>query len=162
MKLLITGGAGFIGARLTRALLAKGQLAGKAIDNIVMIAVIAGSLPPAQQRQARLIGLSIALITRLALLGAISWIAGLVQPLFAVAGQSFSGRDLILLLGGLFLIGKSVVEVHEKLEGADGRDGLGGRQGPGGQPGRELAGETAYESLRVRTRYWLEGSRRAG
>ena len=65
------------------------------IDNIVMIAVIANALPPAQRDQARLIGLALALITRLALLFVISWIAGLIQPLFTVYGQAFSGRDQI-------------------------------------------------------------------
>lgn len=83
------------------------------IDNLVMIAVIAGGLPPAQRRHARLAGLSLALITRLLLLAAISWIAGLIEPLFTIAGQNFSGRDLIMLAGGLFLIWKAVHEMHQ-------------------------------------------------
>jgi predicted tellurium resistance membrane protein TerC len=88
------------------------------IDNIVMIAVIANALPEHQRDRARIIGLSLALITRLLLLFAISWIAGLVQPLFTVWGQSFSGRDFIMLGGGLFLIWKAVHEMHGALEEA--------------------------------------------
>jgi predicted tellurium resistance membrane protein TerC/nucleotide-binding universal stress UspA family protein len=88
------------------------------IDNIVMIAVIANALPPAQRDQARLIGLALALITRLALLFVISWIAGLIQPLFTVYGQAFSGRDLIMLGGGFFLLWKAVHEMHAAVEEA--------------------------------------------
>jgi predicted tellurium resistance membrane protein TerC len=85
------------------------------IDNIVMVAVIAGNLPADRQRQARLIGLSLALVTRLLLLATISWVAGLIDPLFEVAGQPFSGRDLIMLAGGLFLIWKAVHEMHQSI-----------------------------------------------
>jgi predicted tellurium resistance membrane protein TerC len=92
------------------------------IDNLVMIAVIAGGLPPTQQRQARLAGLALALLTRLLLLAAISWIAGLIEPLFAIAGQNFSGRDLIMLAGGLFLIWKAVHEMHQLVEEAGSPD----------------------------------------
>jgi len=92
------------------------------IDNIVMIAVIANALPPAQREQARLVGLGLALFTRLLLLFVISWIAGLIQPLFSVYGQSFSGRDLIMLGGGLFLLWKAVHEMHATVEEA-GRPG---------------------------------------
>ncbi|HYC03679.1 MAG TPA: hypothetical protein VED40_10320, partial [Azospirillaceae bacterium] len=74
------------------------------IDNIVMIAVIANALPEQQRDKARIIGLSLALITRLLLLFTFSWIVGLVQPLFSVYDQSFSGRDLIILGRGLFLL----------------------------------------------------------
>jgi predicted tellurium resistance membrane protein TerC len=88
------------------------------IDNLVMIAIVAGGLPPAQARQARLAGLGLALVTRLALLATISWIAGLIEPLFAIAGQNFSGRDLIMLAGGLFLIWKAVHEMHQAVEEA--------------------------------------------
>ncbi len=92
------------------------------IDNIVMIAVIANALPPAQRERARLVGLGLALFTRLILLFIISWVAGLVQPLFTVLGQSFSGRDLIMLGGGLFLLWKAVHEMHAAVEEA-GRPG---------------------------------------
>lgn len=92
------------------------------IDNIVMIAVIANALPPAQRERARLVGLGLALFTRLILLFIISWVAGLVQPLFTVFGQSFSGRDLIMLGGGLFLLWKAVHEMHAAVEEA-GRPG---------------------------------------
>lgn len=92
------------------------------IDNIVMIAVIANALPPAQREKARLVGLALALITRLALLFVISWIAGLIQPLVTLFGQSFSGRDLIMLGGGLFLLWKAVHEMHAAVEEA-GRPG---------------------------------------
>lgn len=88
------------------------------IDNIVMIAVIANGLPPAQRDRARLLGLGLALFTRLLLLFTISWIAGLVQPLFTIWGQPFSGRDLIMLGGGLFLLWKAVHEMHGALEEA--------------------------------------------
>jgi predicted tellurium resistance membrane protein TerC/nucleotide-binding universal stress UspA family protein len=88
------------------------------IDNIVMIAVIANALPPEQRDRARVIGLALALITRLLLLLAISWIAGLIQPLFTLFGQEISGRDLIMLGGGFFLLWKAVHEMHGALEEA--------------------------------------------
>ncbi len=96
------------------------------IDNIVFIAILAGKLPPGQRDKARLIGLSLAMGIRIVLLLSISWIMGLTKPLFAIPafwtsvsgdGMSISGRDLILLVGGLFLIGKSTFEIHDKLEG---------------------------------------------
>ncbi len=87
------------------------------IDNIVFISILAGKLPPEQQSRARVMGLGLALIGRLALLFSLSWLMGLTKPLFAIAGHAFSGRDLILLVGGLFLIGKSTFEIHERLEG---------------------------------------------
>jgi len=90
------------------------------IDNIVIIAIIAGNLPPEQRDKARFIGLSLALITRLLLLFTITWIAGLVRPLFEVFGQPFSGRDLIMLGGGLFLLVKAVLEIHSEMEEAHG------------------------------------------
>lgn len=89
------------------------------IDNVVFISILAGRLPEQQQARARTIGLSLALVTRLLLLASLSWIIGLTAPLFTVAGQEISGRDLILLLGGLFLLGKATYEIHEHLEGAD-------------------------------------------
>jgi predicted tellurium resistance membrane protein TerC len=92
------------------------------IDNVVFISILAGKLPSAQQPKARQWGLSLALITRLMLLAAIAWMAKLTAPLFAIPHfhHDVSGRDLILLGGGLFLIWKSVHEIHQKLEGEDG------------------------------------------
>lgn len=92
------------------------------IDNIIFIAILAGKLPPEQQKKARQLGLSLALFIRVLLLLSITWIMGLTTPLFIlpVFDRPISGRDLVLLLGGLFLIWKSVREVHEKLEDADG------------------------------------------
>jgi predicted tellurium resistance membrane protein TerC len=86
------------------------------IDNIVFLTILAGRLPREQQGKARKLGLAFALLTRLALLFAISWVMGLTRPLFSVAGHGLSGRDLILLVGGLFLIGKATHEIHDKLE----------------------------------------------
>jgi predicted tellurium resistance membrane protein TerC len=85
------------------------------IDNIVFISILAGKLPPAQQPKARQLGLAAALITRLMLLASLSWIAKLTAPLFTVLNQAISGRDLVLILGGLFLLWKSTVEIHEKV-----------------------------------------------
>ena len=93
------------------------------IDNIVVIAIIAATLPVHQRDKARLIGLSLAMITRLALLFSIAWIAGLTQPLVTVAGVSLSGRDLLMFGGGLFLIVKAVREMHEALEEAGAAEG---------------------------------------
>lgn len=90
------------------------------IDNIVFIAILAGKLPAHQQHKARQLGLSLALITRILLLLSITWIMGLKGELFALFGHGFSGRDLILLAGGVFLIFKATREIHEKLEGEDG------------------------------------------
>ena len=87
------------------------------IDNLVFIAILADKLPPEQRDKARVIGLSLALIMRLALLSVISWLMALTNPLFNVAGLDFSGRDLILLFGGLFLVYKAVSELHENMEG---------------------------------------------
>jgi predicted tellurium resistance membrane protein TerC len=86
------------------------------IDNIVFLSILAGKLPPERQPAARRIGLAFALGTRLLLLLAITWVMGLTRELFAVLGHGFSGRDLILLGGGLFLVGKATVEIHDKLE----------------------------------------------
>jgi predicted tellurium resistance membrane protein TerC len=87
------------------------------VDNIVFISILCGKLPPEQQGRARQIGLLLAMGMRIALLLAISWVIGLTEPLFAVLGQEFSGRDLILLGGGLFLVAKATFEIHDKLEG---------------------------------------------
>lgn len=90
------------------------------IDNIIFISILAGKLPQEQQNRARLTGLSLAVITRLILLMSLSWIITLTEPLFTVFAQEISGRDLILLLGGLFLIAKSTLEISHKLEGEEG------------------------------------------
>ena len=90
------------------------------IDNIVFISILASKLREEQRGRARRIGLSLAMFIRIALLLSITWVMGLTAPLFAAMGQEISGRDLILLLGGLFLIAKSTHEIHDKLEGAEG------------------------------------------
>jgi len=89
------------------------------IDNIVFISILAGRLPDSQQPRARSVGLMLAMGTRILLLLSITWIMRLTQPLFAALGHEFSGRDLILLTGGLFLIWKSTREIHDKLEGEE-------------------------------------------
>jgi predicted tellurium resistance membrane protein TerC len=89
------------------------------IDNIVFISILTGRLPAAQQPAARRLGLGLALVMRLGLLFAISWVMSLTTPLFSMFGRDFSGRHLILLGGGLFLIGKATHEIHTKLEGAE-------------------------------------------
>jgi len=91
------------------------------IDNIVFLSIITGKLPPAEQPRARRIGLSLALLLRIGLLASLAWIIRLTAPLFTIFGHGFSGRDLILLAGGLFLIAKSTHEIHERLEGDEGR-----------------------------------------
>ena len=90
------------------------------IDNVIFISILAGKLPQAQQPRARTLGLGLAMLMRLALLFSLSWIIRLTAPLFTMLGQEISGRDLILLVGGLFLIGKSTHEIHGKLEGEEG------------------------------------------
>ena len=90
------------------------------IDNLVFIAILADKLPPQQRNKARLLGLSLALIMRLLLLASISWIVTLTSPLFSVMGFDFSGRDIILIVGGLFLLFKGTMELHERLEGGHG------------------------------------------
>jgi predicted tellurium resistance membrane protein TerC len=87
------------------------------IDNIVFIAIIAGRLPPEQQKKGRSIGLLLAMIMRILLLFSLTWIMRLTAPIWTVFGQEISGRDLILLGGGLFLLGKSTLEIHANLEG---------------------------------------------
>jgi len=87
------------------------------IDNLVFIAILADKLPPHQRDKARVLGLLLALLMRLVLLAALAWIMKLTEPLFSVLGQAFAGRDLILLFGGLFLLFKGTMELHERLEG---------------------------------------------
>ena len=90
------------------------------VDNIIFVSILSGKLPADQQPKARRLGLLGAMITRVLLLFSLAWIIRLTQPLFGVFGKEFSGRDLILLGGGLFLIGKSTYEIHDKLEGEEG------------------------------------------
>jgi predicted tellurium resistance membrane protein TerC len=92
------------------------------IDNVIFISILSGKLPQSQQKKARNIGLAGAMIMRVLLLLSIAWIVKLTRPLFTVLGQGISGRDLILLVGGLFLIFKATHEIHDKLEGEDGKD----------------------------------------
>lgn len=88
------------------------------IDNIIFISILVGRLPEKQRKFARNVGLGLAMITRLALLFSLAWIMGLVDPLFSVLGEEISGRDIILIGGGLFLIAKATHEIHGSLEGA--------------------------------------------
>jgi predicted tellurium resistance membrane protein TerC len=89
------------------------------IDNIVFISILAGKLPAAQQARARTLGLALAMFTRVLLLLALAWMVRLTAPLFELLGHGVSGRDLILIGGGLFLVAKSTSEIHHKLEGED-------------------------------------------
>ncbi len=89
------------------------------IDNIIFISILAGKLPKEQQAKARTLGLGLAMITRVGLLFSLSFILRLTEPLFTI-GQDISGRDLILIMGGLFLLAKSTHEIHNKLEGEEG------------------------------------------
>ena len=98
------------------------------IDNIIFISILVGRLPESQRNLARTLGLAAAMLTRLGLLFTLAWIMGLTAPLFTLAGQEISGRDLILIGGGLFLLWKSVGEIHGSLEGAE--------HGEGGGPAR--------------------------
>ena len=90
------------------------------VDNVIFISILSGKLPEDQQKRARRIGLLGAMLTRIGLLFSLAWIVKLTAPLFSIAGGEISGRDLILILGGLFLMGKSVYEIHDKLEGEEG------------------------------------------
>jgi predicted tellurium resistance membrane protein TerC len=90
------------------------------IDNVVFISILVGKLPASQQDKARRIGLGLAMVTRILLLLSLSWIIKLTAPLFTILGSEISGRDLVLILGGLFLLGKSTHEIHGSLEGEDG------------------------------------------
>lgn len=92
------------------------------IDNIIFIAILAGKLPEHQQEKGRSIGLLLAMVTRILLLFSITLVMRLTEPLFTVLSNGISGRDLILICGGLFLLGKSTLEIHENLEGAEEED----------------------------------------
>jgi len=94
------------------------------IDNIIFISILAGKLPAGEQPRARTVGLTLAMVTRILLLLSLTGIMRLARPLFSPFGHPFSGRDLILLLGGLFLLWKSTREIHDKLEGEEGRQNV--------------------------------------
>ena len=91
------------------------------IDNIIFISILASKLPRDQQPKARRVGLALAMLMRIALLFSLAWVIRLTEPLFTVLGEEISGRDLILIGGGLFLLAKSTHEIHDKLEGEEGR-----------------------------------------
>jgi len=93
------------------------------VDNVIFISILSGKLPRDQQKRARRVGLIAAMFMRIALLFSITWMARLTQPLFSVWDQSFSGRDLIVIVGGLFLLAKATYEIHERLEGASEQTG---------------------------------------
>jgi predicted tellurium resistance membrane protein TerC len=90
------------------------------VDNIIFISILAGKLPANQQKRARRTGIGVAVISRILLLFSLSWIIGLTEPLFSVLNFEISGRDIVLFLGGLFLLGKATNEIHQKLEGVEG------------------------------------------
>src|SRR5262245_35632480 len=92
------------------------------IDNVVFISILAGKLPSQQQPRARFTGLALAMFMRIALLFTINWVIRLTAPLFNLFSHDFSGRDLILIGGGLFLIAKSTQEIHQKLDGIEGEE----------------------------------------
>jgi len=91
------------------------------IDNIIFISILAGKLPSDKQGKARILGLALAMISRVLLLFSLTWIMRLTRPFFTVMGHGVSGRDIILIAGGLFLMAKSTLEIHDKLEGKEGR-----------------------------------------
>ena len=97
------------------------------IDNIVFISILVDKLPAAQQEKARRLGLFMAMFMRIGLLVVLSWVVGLVVPLFSLLGQEISGRDLILILGGVFLIYKSTGEIHQSIEGEEGPSSSAGK-----------------------------------
>jgi predicted tellurium resistance membrane protein TerC len=90
------------------------------IDNIIFISILVDKLPPASREKTRRLGLFLAMFMRIGLLITLSWVVGMTQPLLTILGQGFSGRDMVLLFGGLFLLWKSVGEIHETFEGAEG------------------------------------------
>ena len=87
------------------------------VDNIIFISILVGRLPPDERQRARVIGLALAMVMRIALLLSLAWMMRLTEPLFAIYANDFSGRDLILIGGGMFLLAKSVMEIHNALEG---------------------------------------------
>ena len=98
------------------------------VDNVIFITILAGVLPEDQQPRARTVGLGMAVLSRILLLFSISWIIGLTAPLFTVFGFEISGRDIILVVGGLFLLAKSTYEIHQRLEGLEGHASAGVRR----------------------------------
>ena len=114
MQLLLDPQAWIAFATLTALELVLG------IDNVIFISILVDKLPPAERERARRIGLAAAMLMRVALLLVLAWIIGLTAPLFTVLGEAISGRDLILIGGGLFLLWKSVMEIHQLLEGIEG------------------------------------------
>lgn len=98
------------------------------VDNVVFISILAGKLPPKEQPKARYVGLGLAMFMRIALLLSLSWVIRLTAPLFSIFGNEISGRDLILIIGGLFLLAKATHEIHQKLEGEEGHSST--RVGP--------------------------------
>ena len=90
------------------------------VDNVIFISILAGKLPERDQARARRVGLMAAMVMRILLLFSLAWIVRLTEPLFSVLGKGLSGRDLILLGGGLFLLAKATMEIHERLEGVEG------------------------------------------
>ncbi|MEK6594698.1 MAG: TerC family protein [Pseudomonadota bacterium] len=94
------------------------------VDNIIFISILCGRLPESQRARARTIGLALAMISRIALLFSLAWVMTLTAPLFSILGKDISGRDLILLGGGLFLLWKSIHEIHNSLEGEEGEGGV--------------------------------------
>jgi predicted tellurium resistance membrane protein TerC len=111
------------------------------IDNIIFVAILSQKVAPADRKRVRRVGISLALVLRIALLLGLSWLMGLTRTLFSLFGQSLSGRDLVLLAGGLFLMGKATHELYDRVEGGGGDDdaaGLG--DGGAGQTARAAAG----------------------
>ena len=100
------------------------------VDNVVFIAILVGRVPADKRERIRRIGIALALVIRIGLLFTLSWLMGLTAPLFAVFGNEISGRDLILIAGGLFLVGKSAHEMHARLEGPDAGEGMEGPAAP--------------------------------
>jgi predicted tellurium resistance membrane protein TerC len=94
------------------------------IDNVIFISILAGKLPREQQGTARTVGLGLAMLMRIVLLFSLTWIMRLTAPLFTVLGEEISGRDLVLIVGGLFLLYKSTHEIHDRLEGEEGEDSV--------------------------------------
>ncbi|MEO8302831.1 MAG: TerC family protein [Betaproteobacteria bacterium] len=99
------------------------------VDNIIFISILVGRLPPAERQRARVIGLGLAMVMRIGLLLSLAWMMRLTDPLFSIIGNAISGRDLILIGGGLFLLAKSVMEIHNSLEGEH-ESGQAGAQAP--------------------------------
>ena len=96
------------------------------IDNIIFLAILVGRLPKEQQKKARYIGLSLAMVSRILLLLSLAWLMKLTTPLFAILGNEISGRDIVLIVGGLFLLFKSTMEIHTSLEGTEHEKKAGG------------------------------------